>query len=343
MPTIKEIAQKVGVSYSTVSRALNHKKGVRPDVRERIQKVAEELDYFPHSSAKALVQRKVGVLGVVIPRASEFAFQNPYYSHVLLGLSAVATQNDYRLMLSINEQGSYVSLHHRRLVDGVVIVANRMDDERIPELVEKKVPAVAIPGYTADRAIDIASVNSENYHSVYRAITYLIGLGHRNIGFILGQMNSRYTVERLEAYKAAFRDKDLDFKQEYIQESDFSRTDGFRLMGRLLDLPEPPSSVVCITDAVTPGALNQINRRGLKIPRDISVVAIGCSDNLELFQPPLTTIKVPAIQIGETAARILIQSIEKGYSEEKHVIIPSDLILRESTDVWRSKKARIAS
>ena len=239
-------------------------------------------------------------------------------------------------MLSINERRSHAYLYHRRMVDGIIIVTNRMDDDRIPELAEQGVPAVAIPGYTDDSAVDIASVNSENFHSVYRAVTYLINLGHRKIAFILGPMNSRYTVERLAAYKAAFKDKGLEFKEEYIRQSDFSKTDGFRLMGQLLDLPEPPSSVFCITDSVTPGALHQITSRGLAIPRDISVVAIGCSDTLELFQPPLTTIKIPAVEIGETAMTILIRMIERNYCEEKHIIIPSDFIVRESTDTWNN-------
>ena len=335
MPTIKEIARRAGVSYSTVSRALNQKRGVNPELRERIHHLAKEMNYFPHSSARALVRKRVGVIGVVIPRTSEFAFQNPYYSHILLGLAKMANQNDYRLMLSINEQDSYLSLLQRHLVDGIVIVANRMDDERIPELVEAGVPAVAIPGYTPEAGVDIASVNSENFHSVHRAVSYLIGLGHRRIGAILGQMNSKYSVERLAAYKAAFADKGLKYQPEYIKESDFSQRDGYRLMGQLLDLPAPPSSVICITDSVTPGALHQINQRKLKIPRDISLVAIGSSDNLELFQPPLTTIKVPAVAMGMEAVRIVLQLIHEGHCEEKHIVIPADLIVRESTDIWR--------
>ena len=165
--------------------------------------------------------------------------------------------------------------------------------------------------------------------------SYLIGLGHRRVGAILGQMNSKYSVERLAAYKAAFAEHGLPFRPEYIKESDFSQRDGFRLMGQLLDLPQPPSSVICITDSVTPGALFQINSRNLKIPQDISLVAIGSSDNLALFQPPLTTIKVPAVEIGMEAVRILLQLIRDEDCSEKHIVIPSDLIVRESTDVWR--------
>ena len=334
-PTIKEIAKKAGVSYSTVSRALNQKKGVRPEVRELVLKIAEEMDYAPHASAQALVQNRVGVIGVVIARTSEFAFQNPYFSHILLGLSSVAERRGYNLMLSINQQKSYVSLYNRRLVDGIVVVANRIDDERIFELVEKGVPAVAVPGFPKKSKIDIASVNSENVKCVRRAVNYLLELGHRDIAFILGQLNSKYTIERSQAFKQAFKEKGLRCKKKYLVESDFSKTDAFRLMGQLLDMPDPPSAVLCINDLVTPGALHQINSRGLKIPRDISVVAIGCSDNLELFEPPLTTIHVPVIKIGEAAANTLIELIETGEAQQKDLVVPTELVIRESTSVFK--------
>ena len=335
MPTIKEIARKAGVSYSTVSRALNGKKGVTPNKREEILGLAKEMDYFPHSSAKALVQNRLGVIGVVIPRTSEFAFQNPYYSHMLMGLSTVASRHDYRLLLALNEQTNYGALYYRRLVDGLVVVGNRIDDEYIPELVAKKIPLVAVPGYSSEIATEVPSANTENFQSVYRAVSYLIGLGHRKIAVILGRMNSKYTTERLDAYKKALQDKGVPFDDRYIAESDFSRTDGFKLMGKLLDMDYPPSAVISINDSVTPGALHQIYSRGLKIPQDISVLAIGCSDHLELLQPPLTTIRTKVTEVGETAARMLIEIIENGSCPESQVVIPSDLIIRESTDVYR--------
>ncbi len=334
MTTIKQIAKKAGVSYSTVSRALNGKKGVRPKVRAAILEIAKEMEYFPHSSAKALVQNRVGVIGVVIPRTSEFAFQNPYYSHMLLGLSTVASEHDYRLMLALNKRTSYAALYHRRLVDGIVVVGNRIDDQNIPEVLEKKIPLVAVPGYPQGSGIEVPSVNTENFQSIYRAVSYIINLGHRKVAFILGHMNSKYTTERLAAYKKALEDKKVPFDPRYIAESDFSRTDGFRLMGKLLDLDEPPSAVICINDSVTPGALYQIHSRGLKVPQDISVVAIGCSDHLELFQPPLTTVRTAVIQVGQAAARMLIKIIETGQCPEPNIVIPSDLIIRESTDVY---------
>lgn len=335
MTTIKEIAKSAGVSYSTVSRALNNQKGVRADVRELIRKISKDTGYFPHSSAKALVKNRVGILGIIITRTGEFAFQNPYYSQVLMGISEVAMNHDYNLMLSINEKKSYIDLYFRRLVDGIIMIGNRLDDKLLVDLEEKKVPSVLIPGLLPDSKIDIPSVNSENSKSVYRAVDYLLNLGHRKIAFILGAMNSKYSVERFQAFQLSFKKFGLTYDPKYIVESDFSKTDGFRMMGRLLDLPDPPSAVICINDSVTPGALGQIGTRGLRIPEDISVVAIGSSDLLDLYQPALTTIKISAVQIGQTASEMLIQLIENGHCPEKHVVIPSELIIRDSTRALR--------
>lgn len=337
-PTIKDVASKAGVSYSTVSRAINGKKGVKPEIREKVLKIANELNYFPHSSAKALVQKRVGVLGVIIPRTSEFVFQNPFYSQILLGLSTVANTYQYQLMLSINNQVDVASLYYRRQVDGIIVIANRINDKQLIKLHDDGIPVVAVPGFPADSGIAIPSVNSENSKSVYRAVNYLMGLGHKRIAFILGMLDSLYSIERLAAFKQAFADSGADYDENLIKESDFSKNAGFRCMGELLDMPEPPTSVICMSDSLTPGALHQIHRRKIRIPKDISVLAIGCSDMYELLNPPLTTIRTPVSDIGKTAAELLIKNIEGKNPGEKNIILDADLIIRESTGVPPVKK-----
>ncbi len=333
MPTISEIARKAGVSVSTVSRALNNKKGVGRELRDKIVGIANDVNYFPHSSARALVQKRIGVIGVVIPRTSEFAFQNPFYPKILMGISSTAQLSDYHLMLSINKRDDYVSLYYRKLVDGILVIGNRIHASYMTELNENDIPCVVVPGYPEDSCYKMPSVASDSFASVQRAVSYLIQLGHRKIAFILGEMTSMFSIERLEAYKAAFKENKLSYDPIYLVESDFSQKDGFRLMGELLDLADPPTSVICINDNVTPGVMHQIKKRGLSIPNDISVVAIGSSDVLDLFEPPLTTIKTPVIEIGQTAAQILIQLIETGHCKQKHTAIPAELIIRDSTGV----------
>ena len=331
MSNILQIAKLANVSCSTVSRALNGRKGVSDAVRAKIVKLAQELDYYPDSSARALVSKRVGVIGLIIPRTSEYTFTSPYYSHILLGISAVVTQRGYQLMLVINERKSYAAFYHRRLVDGIIVVGNHFDDQRIFTLSQGGIPSVVVPGFIDDSPLNPLSINSENYESNYQAVSHLIELKHRRIAYILGYPNSKYSVERLTAYQDALRDHGLEIREEYTPYSDFSVADGFRLMGKLLDLPEPPTAVLCVNDSTSIGVLDQIKARDLKIPEDLSVVVTCASDILAHYDPPLTTIKVPVVSVGKAAANTLIELIETGSAPAEHTPIRSTFIVRKST------------
>lgn len=331
MSNILQIAKLANVSCSTVSRALNGRKGVSDAVRAKIVKLAQELDYYPDSSARALVSKRVGVIGLIIPRTSEYTFTSPYYSHILLGISAVVTQRGYQLMLVINERKSYAAFYHRRMVDGILVVGNHFDDKKIFPLTASGIPSVVVPGFMEDSPLNPLSVNSANYEPNYQAVSHLIQLGHRRIAFILGYPNSKYSVERLIAYQDALRDNRLEYREEYTPFSDFSVAGGFRVMGELLDLPEPPTAVLCVNDSVSIGALDQIKSRNLRIPEDLSVVVTCVSDILAHYDPPLTTIKIPVVSVGKAAATALIEIIETGSAPEELPNITSVFIIRKST------------
>ena len=331
MATILEIARLANVSTSTVSRALNGRKGVGEKLRAKIERLARELDYYPDSTARALVSKRVGVIGLIIPRTSEYTFTSPYYSHILLGISAVATQKGYQLMLAINEQKSYAAFYHRRLVDGILVVGNHFDDEKIFELTKSGVPSVVVPGFIEDSPRNPLSITCDNYESNYQAVSHLIELGHRRIAYILGKPNSKYTVERYLAYRDALEDHGVEFRQEYLACSDFSVTDGYRIMGELLDLPLPPTAVLFINDSISIGALDQIKGRKLQIPEQLSVVVTCASDLLAHYDPPLSMMKVPVVDLGRAATEALIQLVEDGAALENQCAYPSVFTIRDST------------
>ena len=331
MATILEIARLANVSCSTVSRALNGRKGVGDKLRAEIVKLARELDYYPDSTARALVSKRVGVIGLIIPRTSEYTFTSPYYSHILLGISAVTTQRGYQIMLVINEQKSYAAFYHRRLVDGILVVGNHFDDEKVFALADSGVPSVVVPGFIEDSPRNPLSVTCDNYEPNYQAVSHLIELGHRRIAYILGKPNSKYTVERYLAYRDALEDHGLEFRQEFLTCSDFSVGDGYRIMGELLDLPQPPTAVLFINDSISIGALDQIKARKLRIPDQLSVVVTCASDLLAHYDPPLSMMKVPVAALGRAAAEMVIQLIETGSALEDNCSLSSAFNIREST------------
>lgn len=331
MATILEIARLANVSCSTVSRALNGRKGVGDKLRAKIVDLAQELNYYPDSTAQALVSKRVGVIGLIIPRTSEYTFTSPYYSHILLGVSTVATQHHYQLMLVINEQESYAAFYHRRLVDGILLVGNDYDDPKIFEVAECGIPSVAVPGVIQGSSRSPISINSENYEPNYQAVKHLIELNHRRIAFVLGKPKSCYTVERLEAYKNALKDHGLPFREEYVATSDFSVADGYRITGRLLDLPQPPTAVIFINDSTSIGGLDQIKARKLKIPEQLSVIVTCASDILSHYDPPLSAVKVPVVSVGQAATETLIQIIETGSAPGQQPSFPAKFVVRQST------------
>jgi LacI family transcriptional regulator len=271
------------------------------------------------------------VIGLIIPRTSEYTFTSPYYSHILLGISSVATQRHYQLMLAINEKTSYAAFYHRRLVDGLLVVGNHFDDPKVFELTESGIPTVVVPGFIEDSPQNPISINGDNYDSNYQAMKHLIELNHRRIAFILGMPNSRYSVERYEAYRDALKDHGLEFREEYLVYSDFSVSDGYRIMGQLLDLPQPPTAVLFINDSISIGALDQIKTRKIKIPDQLSVVATCASDLLSYYDPPLSVVEVPVVSVGRTAAETLFQLIENGSVPESQLSLPSKFVVKKST------------
>ena len=211
------------------------------------------------------------------------------------------------------------------------MVGNHFNDERVFALTERGIPAVVVPGFIKDSPRNPFSVNSENYAPNYQAVRHLIGLGHRRIAYLLGHRNSRYSIERLDAYRDAHRDCGLEAREEYTPFSDFTVADGFRLMGELLDLPQPPTAVVCINDSISMGALNLVKARNLRLPQDLSMVVTCASDILDQYDPPLSMIKVPVVSVGKTAAATLVRMLETGNAPEERPSIPSTFTPRDST------------
>lgn len=332
MITIKDIAKKLSVSPSTVSRALTNKNGVSEALGEKIKKIARNMGYHPNFKARALVGGKVGVIGVVIPRSSEVIFSNPFYPEILKGIGNVANKSNYHMLLSFEGTDSYASLFLKGLVDGIIVLAHRIDDNKVPELENRNIPTVLIPGHLGNFESSLPSVNTENTESVFCATDYLIKLGHKRISFILGALNSKFTLERLEGYKRAFEKNNIPLLEEHIRKSDFSKKDGVELMKELLALPHPPTAVIGINDNVTIGAIQAIYSNGMRIPKDISVITIGDSEYVSDFTPPLTAIRLPLVEIGKKATQTLLNLLNGTKLRKKNIILPSEFILRGSTD-----------
>lgn len=333
--TIKDIARQAGVSIATISRALTGRGGVGPEMRQRILKIAGELNYYPNLQARGLVANRPDVIGIVIPQTSEFAFSNPYYAELLKGIESKARESGQYLVFSFSGEESYARMYHHRLAAGIIVLANRIGDPRIEEARRMSVPMVLIPGDPGHRTIP--SVDGDNAEGVHLAVAHLAGLGHRRIAFMNGPMNSKYCLERISGFHRALQRQRLRLEEKLIVPSDFTQQAGYAGMKRLLARKNPPTAVIMINDYSALGALRAAKEGGLRVPEDVSIVGFGDVLVASMTEPPLTTVREPFQEMGREAVDMLLKVIRGEKSLRKHLVLPLELVIRESTAPPRSR------
>ena len=329
LPTIKDIAREAGVSIATVSRTLNGEDGVGAETRERIQAIARRMNYFPNLSARGLVAGKPNAIGIVIPRTSEFAFSNPYYSEILKGIEKKTRESGHFLVFSFAEEDCYARMVQHQLAAGVIVLANRMNDPQVQEVRRMKVPMVLIPGDSGQPGIP--SVDVDNADSAVRAVDHLAALGHRRIAFLNGPANSKYSLERFTGFRKGMKKNRLPFPEETVMKSDFTQQGGYEGMKKFLSLKNPPTALLVINDYSAMGALRAAKEMGFRIPGDVSLIGFGDVPFSSMTDPPLTTIREPFQEMGLEAAGILLKIVQGKRVSCRHPVLPVQLVVRGST------------
>lgn len=327
--TIKDIAQAAGVSVATVSRVLNRKEGMSVKTRERVLKTASLLNYHTNLRARGLVKKGADIIEIIIPRTSEFAFSNPYYSEILKGIAKKARESGKYLLFSFSAQESYATLYQHGLSAGIIVLANRTDDHWIEEARKMKIPMVLIPGYPDGKYLP--SVDWDNIDGAFKAVNYLVEVGHRRIGFLTGLPNSKYSIERLQGYRRVLEKSHIDFREELIIEMNFTQDGGYEGMKRLLSISELPTAVLVINDYSAVGALRAVKQAGYRVPEDFSIVSFGDTILASMTDPALTTVREPYQELGYEATTMLIRLINGRRLAKRHVVFPVELIVRKST------------
>jgi len=327
--TIKDIAREAGVSIATVSRTLNGEDGVGAETRERIQAISRRMNYFPNLSARGLVAGKPNAIGIVIPRTSEFAFSNPYYSEILKGIEKKTRESGHYLVFSFAEEDCYARMVQHQLASGFIVLANRMDDPRVEEARRMKVPMVLIPGDS--RQPGIPSVDVNNADSAVQAVDHLAGLGHYRIAFLNGPANSKYSLERLAGFRNGLKKCGFPLRKEFVLKSDFTQQGGYEGTKRFLSLKKPPTALLVINDYSAMGALRAAKELGFRVPEDVSLIGFGDVPFSSMTDPPLTTIREPFQEMGLEAAGMLLEIVQGKKPFPRHKVLPARLIVRDST------------
>ncbi len=337
MATLKQIAQRAGVSYATVSDIIHDKwqqKGITEETKNRVLKIVRALDYKPNRIARSLVNHKTYMIGVKLP---SLVYQ--YWAKVAMELEQSARKYNYHTFFSVpgdwqNESEEIIRLYEHR-VDGLVI-SPRISDKLAglyTWLESKNLPFIFIGTKYTDKYY---AVLDDNVSQAELAVSHLISLGHEKIAHICGSLSSVTGLDRKKGYEQALASAGIVTPKQYVIEGHFNIDDAHQAMRHLLDLGNIPSAVYCANDLMAIGAIKAIEQSGLNVPEDIAVVGHGDDIPFESFHRiPLTTIRQPIKKITEMAIKMLIDIIEGKNPEQKIVEIPGELIVRESCGAER--------
>jgi LacI family transcriptional regulator len=329
------------VSVATVSRVLNGYPDVAPETRERVLAGIKEHDFTPVRAARSLVTGRTHVIGVILATgAGHPDLQHPFFQEVLVGLKhTVGTLGFDLLLFSVEAGGNgsagdgvehrYLSRVRQHRVDGVVLMGVDRHDPQVEELVTSGTPVMAVD-------LDLhggrtGHVMSDNVAGAGLAVRHLAELGHERIALIGGPANTRPGVDRLLGYRRELERLGLPHEPAYVREGDFYPPSGHRAMSELLDLPEPPTAVFAAADLMAAGALQALGERRLVCPGDVSVVGFDDVHLAGLLQPALTTVRQDMRGLGGAAGTSLIDLIEHPEATPPGVVVPVDLVVRDST------------
>ena len=349
MTTIQQLAAQSGVSVATVSRALNGSPEVSETTRERIIALARELNYTPSAAARTLVSRRSHVVGVVLETGPGHPdLKHPFFQEVLVGLKHGAGAQGYDLLLFASEEPgngfggthSYVRRAEHHGVDGAIIMGFDGDPE-IERLAASRLPCVAVklaasglPCMAVDADLDgprTGFVMSENREGAALAVRHLHELGHERIATVTGSLRTRPGADRLDGYREELERLGLEARDEYVVEGDFYDESGYRGTRQLLQLDEPPTALFAASDQMAAGALRAAHELGVAVPGGLAVVGFDDIALASLLQPQLTTVRQDMQALGETAAEGLAQLIEDQEAEPVRRLVPTDLIVRDSS------------
>lgn len=329
MVTIYDIAEKAGYSIATVSKVLNNKQ-VSDKAKKAVLKVVDELGYTPNSSARTLATKKSWMIAVVFAEDLGIGIAHPFFSRVIEGFKKHVELYNYDLLFLSRHMGlqkeTYKHLLHRG-VDGIVVIQSFGEDFIASH-------GTIIPAVYIDRPTEEpGTVYSDNFHGSQLAVDYLAGLGHQKIAHISGDSGNFAGIQRANGFLKAMSDNGLSAPKQYISNGGFfSYTGGREAMIRLLSLQDRPTAVVVAGDEMAIGAIKVIKEAGLRVPEDISIIGFDDISTAEHIDPPLTTIRQDKELIGQQAAIILLDKINRERDEQDDVskVIPVQLIKRAS-------------
>lgn len=338
--TLKDIAKKLGVSATAVSKALNDHDDISDKLKMEVRRVAKELNYSPNSIARKLVSRKSRTLGVfMLSRQNKSEVDHMGYTF-LHGIINEANLYNYDIVLFTTnsdflDEKSYLDLSKERQVEGVIFTGLHLNDPHIEELKKSEIPVTVIDTELGGQ--NNLFVTSDNHFGMEKGLSYLYKLGHRRIALISGHQGAAVTKERLSAYKEFMQRKEI-YNPNLIFVSDFTQNGGYKAGEKISVMKNPPTAILSMSDLMAIGAMEALETQDFKIPNDISIVGYDNIDMTTFTRPPLTSIDQDGYDMGRSSVQLTLNKLgeeveffegAEKVSENKIVIRPQ-LVIRDS-------------
>lgn len=329
--TLKDVAQRAGVSYQTVSRVVNDKGEVLPETRARVAQVMRELNYRPSMIARSMVSGRAFTLGCISPNLTDYTFAS-----LIEGAESFAREHGYLLLSASAAHADDVARFCDEIVksgrvDGLLVINPYADarHKHVEELNAEGIPVVYLGA--RPRHGKIPSVHLDDENAGYQATQHLISQGHVHIATLLGPPNEDCVDDRLVGYRRALRDARISFSKRLVRSGDWSASSGYDAMKQIIALGAEFSAVFAQNDRMAVGAIRALREAGRQVPQDVSVIGFDDMPLATYFDPPLTTMHQDTFRIGCTAAELMLETLTGGQASRAQISIPAELVVRQST------------
>lgn len=330
--SIKDVAREAGVSVTTTSYVLNNVQSARigHETAERVREAAKRLNYVPNLSARTMINRKSGLIGVIIPQTGsshQLMFNNPFYGEFLGALEYTVRENGYHLLISgTGANQDYTSIARMRQLDGIIILGT-YPCEFLDDIKRTGIPVVLVDAYVNDHYFHAVSINDR--YGGYIATRYLIEKGHKNIAFLSERIREQGVHEqRFLGYKDALEEAEIPFSEKRLYVGDVSYEGGFDAAVEMMQRGQGETAAFVTADVMAMGLVNGMTTLGRQVPGDFSIIGFDDVPLSTMCLPPLTTVHQNIAEKGSMSAKVLLEAIEGCAKQD--IILPLHVVQRES-------------
>ncbi|MFD2176827.1 HTH-type transcriptional repressor PurR [Veronia pacifica] len=330
MATIKDVARMAGVSTTTVSHVINKTRFVAESTTKKVWNAVDELNYAPSAVARSLKCNTTRTIGMLVTKST-----NPFFAEVVHGVEEYCYNEGYTLILcntegNLTKQRDYLRMLAEKRVDGLLVMCSDLTDELMGLLEKKKPLPMVVMDWGTEHVSEADCIQDNAEMGGYLATKHLVENGHKHIGCISGQMDKLTCSERLNGFRKALEEADIEVNPEWLVEADFECDAAVDAAKQILSLSERPTALFCFNDIMALATISTLQEAGVRVPEDISVIGYDNIDLAGFFSPPLTTVHQPKKRLGKTAIKLLLNRIADKENEQQIFEMHPELVVRQS-------------